>query len=102
MALYSHFFEIELEEPEYCLIEVEVECDLNWENDGIGSYEYWGFNEYDKGHDYVVCENMEIVSKHSEEEMVVVRDYFDKNFEKIEADACEAYANYCADNYDEP
>ncbi len=31
---------------------VEVD-DIVWDNDGIGSYEYWGFKGYDKGRDYI-------------------------------------------------
>ena len=30
----------------------DVDFDVEWENDGIGSYEYWGAKGFDKGHDY--------------------------------------------------
>ena len=32
----------------------DVDFDVEWDNDGIGSYEYWGAKGFDKGHDYAV------------------------------------------------
>lgn len=32
----------------------EVDFDVEWDNDGIGAYEYWGAKCYDKGTDYAV------------------------------------------------
>ena len=40
-------------------VEVMVEVDGIWENDGIGAYEYWGHRGFDKGHDYFVIESAE-------------------------------------------
>lgn len=31
--------------------------EVEWENDGIGSYEYWGAKGFDKGNDYAVVED---------------------------------------------
>ena len=35
----------------------EVDFDVEWDNDGIGSYEYWGAKCFDKGHDYAVLDD---------------------------------------------
>lgn len=35
---------------------VEVDFELTKENDGIGSYEYFGFRGYDNGSDYYECQ----------------------------------------------
>lgn len=53
------FHEIEYKDGnnEYAYLEVEFEAFPRWENDGIGSYEYWGHQEYDKGYDYVSLEH---------------------------------------------
>jgi hypothetical protein len=45
--------EVELERG---LIEIEVETFGDWENDGIGAYEFWGQNCYDRGQNYFVIE----------------------------------------------
>lgn len=34
-------------------VEVEVTVGFEWQNDGIGPYEYWGSKGYDKGTDYL-------------------------------------------------
>ena len=39
------------------IIQVTFEAFPQWENDGIGGYEYWGAPGYDKGHDYVSLES---------------------------------------------
>lgn len=38
------------------LLKVEFNAQPRWENDGIGSYEYWGQESFDKGTDYVSLE----------------------------------------------
>lgn len=38
-------------------VSVEFEAYPTWENDGIGSYEYWGSKEYDSGVNYVSLES---------------------------------------------
>lgn len=34
-------------------VEVEITVGFEWQNDGIGAYEYWGCKGYDKGIDYL-------------------------------------------------
>jgi hypothetical protein len=48
----SHSLEIEDFEYEGRLFSMSVEFDVEWSNDGIGSYEYWGSKEFDAGNDY--------------------------------------------------
>jgi len=35
-------------------VEISVEVGFEWQNDGIGAYEYWGDKGVDKGTDYLV------------------------------------------------
>lgn len=35
--------------------EIEVTVGFDWENNGIGSYEYWGSKGFDKGITYLVA-----------------------------------------------
>jgi hypothetical protein len=50
-------FDYEIESGEE-LIEVEFDCELHPENDGIGSYEFWGSTGYDAGVDYLVLDDI--------------------------------------------
>jgi hypothetical protein len=53
--LTTHEHEIELEED---VIAVDFTCELHGENDGIGSYEFWGAKYYDEGSDYLVLDHL--------------------------------------------
>ena len=86
------YWEIELEDR---MIEVCLDCDVKWDNDGIGSYEYWGFCGYDHGHDYTECENIDVKSKHSDEDMKIINDYIDENYEELAEAACLQYEDEC-------
>ena len=48
----SHSFTIDSFEYEGRFFSMDIEYDVEWSNDGIGYYEYWGSKEYDAGHDY--------------------------------------------------
>lgn len=39
---------------------MSVDYEVEWENDGIGSYEYWGSKEFDAGTDYAVVSDYSI------------------------------------------
>lgn len=43
---------IEIDESNF--LEVEFEAEIEWENDGIGAYEFWGECGVDYGHNYQV------------------------------------------------
>lgn len=46
----TNTFTLEIELPRSeDLIEIEVTTEGNWENDGIGAYEYWGCKGVDRG-----------------------------------------------------
>jgi len=51
-----YFEDIEFSSDEISEFELEVHYYI--ENDGIGSYEYWGYKGYDAGVDYPVVENI--------------------------------------------
>ncbi len=53
---------------------VEINIEYEWENDGIGSYEYWGAKGFDAGNDYAVPDNIDIQAYEivgEDEELVV-------------------------------
>lgn len=66
-----------------CTIDVEFEAYPCWENDGIGFYEYWGLQEYDKGHDFVSLETHGFptwdISKHTKVENEVIQSFLDSD-----------------------
>ena len=39
-------------------LEVPLKVEYHFENDGIGSYEYWGSPQYDAGQNYCVVDNI--------------------------------------------
>ena len=97
----EYWTEIEIGEydtPSYKLIQVCFDCKMTWENDGIGSYEFWGFKGYDKGTDYAVCEDIKVISKHSKKELKIVNDYLLENWDSLVSDICEKYENNCIEN----
>lgn len=68
---------------------VDFMGDVVVENDGIGSYEFWGVVGYDHGHDYNMCENIEWdKSLYTDEQNKIIEDYLDENYEKIEEQLC--------------
>lgn len=94
-------YEIEYQDQngEYCYLEVEFEAFPEWENDGIGSYEYWGHQEYDRGHNYVSLEQHGDPTwdekKYTEEENKIIVAF--KNDEKKWKVLCEDFCTQYAD-----
>lgn len=91
-------FPLELpDDIELMEMEVEFEGEPQWENDGIGSYEYWGSREYDKGRDYVSFEQNGYPtwdkSKHNDDENEAI-ELFTKTeqFRNFCNDFCRRYA----------
>lgn len=61
---------------------LKVKADYHIENDGIGSYEYWGAKCFDFGEDYPEIDNIEpIWTDESEEEKAAILQSIDDNFE---------------------
>ena len=56
----SHSLEIDSFEYEGRFFSMSVDFDVEWENDGIGSYEYWGAKGFDAGHDYAVVSDYSV------------------------------------------
>lgn len=116
----SHSFEIESFEYDGRMFSMSVNYEVEWENDGIGHYEYWGSKEFDAGHDYAVVSDYEVSDLieylESGEQVSIgesdpifkkvasaVSDLVDKNSESIEPDTdgeydCEKDRDY--DRYD--
>ncbi len=87
-------YEVETDEK---VIPVKWQAFPRWENDGIGSYEYWGQKCFDRGNDYVSLEYNGCPtwdkSKHTEEENTIIQQWVDvsKNSEKLEERFCDEY-----------
>jgi hypothetical protein len=82
MITTTHICEIEIGD-EY--IEVEFDCELHSENDGIGSYEFWGSKCYDAGNDYLVLDEMKWdKASFNEEQNKVIEKYLDDNWESLD------------------
>jgi hypothetical protein len=82
MVTTTHICEIEIGD-EY--IEVEFDCELHSENDGIGSYEFWGSKYYDAGNDYLVLDEMKWdKASFNEEQNKVIEKYLDDNWESLD------------------
>ena len=92
-----HEHEIELEED---VIVVEFECELYCENDGIGSYEFWGSRGYDAGNEYLVLDQLKWnESLFTDEQNEIIRQHIndDNNWLILE----EKIAEKLYDQYDE-
>lgn len=62
-----------------------VEFDVEWDNDGIGSYEYWGAKCYDAGNDYAVVSDYSVsdLTEHLEDGTEVSIPESDPLFAKV-------------------
>ena len=73
-------------------IEVLLECSIISENSGIGSYEYWGSQEYDAGEDYLIVEEMTWdKTLYTEEENNIIQEEINKNWDKISEKVLEKF-----------
>lgn len=66
-------------------LEIELDYHLRTENNGIGSYEYWGSKEYDAGEDYLVLDDVEWdKSLYTNEQNELIDKYIVEHWDKIE------------------
>jgi hypothetical protein len=78
---------------------VEFKASCRWENDGIGSYEYWGAKCYDKGVDYPVLDS-DIEwdeKKHTPEQIAAITAYLsdNDNYTQVEESILNEYEENC-------
>jgi len=75
--------------------------DYHGENDGIGEYEFWGQKCYDKGHDYIVYDNVEIndIDEILSVKNGVIKDISDSNV-TLTDEQKELVCQYAIDNCD--
>ena len=72
--------------------DVEITITFHYENDGIGSYEFWGTPGYDKGTDYPVIDDVDFERFDlSAEECYIINNWIDSNTEKLEEYVRENY-----------
>jgi len=70
--------------PEELGEQIECFADYYGENDGIGSYEYWGFSGYDKGNTYMVIDNISpIFTDQPEDIRPAINKFIDENYDSI-------------------
>jgi len=63
---------------------------INWENDSIGSYEFWGYTYYDYQSDYAVVKDFTWdKEKYTDEENKAIDAYIDENFVELSDKYCE-------------
>jgi hypothetical protein len=99
--LTTHEHEIELEED---VIAVEFDCELYGENDGIGSYEFWGSKYYDVGNDYLVLDHLKWdESLFTKEQNEIIQQHIDNddNWSKLEETITQKLYEQYEDDYDD-
>lgn len=73
------------ENDNYC---VTFEAKITKEDDGIGSYEYWGMRGYDSSPYLCVDDNfgimIESVETYTPEQLEIINAYIDENFSELE------------------
>lgn len=94
MGTYNTTIEVYLENrDEY--VEIDVDCEYDVENDGIGPYEYWGHKGYDKGHDYAVITSTEWNKVgYTAEEVKVIDEAIEKEKDDWEIEVEVDYPEY--------
>lgn len=82
-------------------LEVEVTANVHVENDGIGSYEFWGYKGYDKGVNYIVVDELIYdKSEYTPEQQQLIDKYFEDNWEEL-TELFDEIQEYERDNYDD-
>lgn len=81
------------EAGEFDYVTVDFTGSVISENSGIGSYEYAGIRGFDKGEDYLVCEEItwekeEYTDVHNK----VIQHYLDNHFDEVATIICNEYA----------
>jgi hypothetical protein len=92
--------EIEIEDD---VIEVDLTGELSLENDGIGSYEYWGSKCYDAGTNYFELENLKWdMSLYTDDENKSISNYINvtDNWDSIEESMSESLYDSLDDGND--
>ena len=79
----KHEFTLEVELPNRKdLVQIPVTVESEWDNDGIGAYEYWGSKGFDKGNDYVEIYDVDWdKTGYTPEEVEIVEAAIDDNME---------------------
>jgi len=92
MAIYNETINVSLPEE----LGEEIECNVQYhiENDGIGSYEFWGFKGYDAGQDYPEIDSIyPCFEDQYFEETALILEYIDKYYSAFEEEILLALDN---------
>lgn len=92
---YKKLIEWQDTTDEWQFTEVTFSGFPEWENTGIGSYEYWGAKEYDYGHDYLSFEAKGSpeydASKYTNEEVREIEKYLKYNMGELEQEMIDEF-----------
>jgi hypothetical protein len=73
-------------------LHVEFTGNPRTENDGIGSFEFWGSRETDNGQNYTICDDIDWdKSKHSDQENQIIDEYLNTDYDTIERKFIDEY-----------
>ena len=85
----TYDYELYIEELD---MEVLLEAEITLENDGIGSYEYWGSREHDAGSDYYAVTGLTYEkSNYTPEQIAIIDKYLEDNQEDIDEAIIKKY-----------
>jgi hypothetical protein len=84
-------------------LEIEFDCELHPENDGIGSYEFWGSSYYDAGTNYLVLDELKWdKTQFTDKQNDIIEKHIDNNWATLEEIITqELYDEYNGYEYDE-
>ena len=94
--------EYTIEEIEYKgnYYQVDIELEIETQNDGIGSYEFWGAPGYDYGKNYNVISNYEIIGMVDENDQSFEFNPTDKELNKTVGEYLEKNEPDIIDKFD--
>lgn len=94
------YFEIEFEDGNSQTVEFDGEPYT--ESSGIGSYEYWGQKCYDRGIDYLVCDNCDWDhTLYTDEQNKTIAKFASDNYDRIEFAICENHQEQMRSEYED-
>lgn len=66
-------------------LEIEFNCELHPESDGIGSYEFWGSPGYDMGTKYLVLDDLKWdQTQFNDKQNKIIEEHLDNNWATLE------------------
>jgi len=84
------------------ILHVEFTAEMISQNDGIGSYEFWGSREFDKGEDYWSIDKLSWdYDSYTKEQNAAISAYIDENWAEIDEKEGDEYQVDYEPDYDD-